>query len=248
MSLWVMGDTHLSLGAGVNKKMDRFGTRWTNHTEKIAARWSSVVRDGDTVVLPGDISWASSLESAAEDFRFLDALPGKKLISKGNHDYWWTTASKMKAFFSEIGVESIDFLHNNAHAAEGAVLAGTRGWFLEEKHQSEKFDADYPKLVRRECERLSHSLNEAARLRAEHGILPPPLVFLHFPPVFGDFRLDPLIDVMEEHGVLACYFGHIHGLYDVPPYTEYRGIRFINAAADYLDFTPLLVRVPGRKA
>lgn len=232
-----MGDTHLSFGAGVNKPMDRFGSRWTNHAEKIEKRWTAVVAPADTVAVPGDVSWAKTLEEAEADFRFLASLPGKKLLGKGNHDYWWTSVSKMRRFLEERGIEGIDFLHNDAYAAEGRVLAGSRGWFLEEKQQT-AFATDYGKLVNRECERLELSLRAADALREKEGIAAPPLVFLHFPPVWGDFRVEELIDVMERHGVRECWFGHIHGKYAEPAHISYRGIRFTNSAADYLDFIP----------
>ena len=244
MSLWVMADTHLSFSPGVSsngvcvsKPMDRFGGRWTNHAEKIARRWSAVVEAGDTVVIPGDISWAGKLEEAEADLRFLASLPGRKLLGKGNHDYWWTSLSRMRRFLEERGIGEIDFLYNNAFCVEGRVLAGSRGWFLEE-HQQTAFDTDYAKLVNRECERLELSLTAADKLRNEHGIDAPALVFLHFPPVWGDFRVDELLDVMLRHGVRECWYGHIHGQYEEPPHFEYRGIRFTNAAADYLDFLP----------
>ena len=241
MSLYVMGDTHLSFGAGVNKPMDRFGSRWTNHAQKIAARWSAVVTPEDTVVVPGDISWADTLEESEADLRFLASLPGKKLLGKGNHDYWWTSVSKMRRFLEESGIEGVDFLYNNAFAVSGRVLAGSRGWFLEEKQQAAAFSTDYAKLVNRECERLELSLRAADALRETEGIAEPPLVFLHFPPVWGDFRVDELLGVMERHGVKYCWFGHIHGRYDLPAAFTDRGIRFANAAADYLDFLPLKI-------
>ena len=243
MALWVMADLHLSLGRP--KPMNRFGPRWTDHAAKIDARWRALVRDGDTVAVPGDISWADDLEGAEPDFAFIDALPGKKLLCKGNHDYWWTSVSRMKAFFADRGFSTLDFLYNNAHAAEGMVLAGSRGWFLDERQQT-VIPADYGKLVNRERERLSISLDAAEKLREAEGIEGPPLVFLHFPPVYGDFRLDPLVDVMEAHGVTRCFAGHVHGQYCAPPFSEYRGIRFYNAAADYLDFYPLPVSAEGR--
>ena len=242
MSVWVIADLHLSFGKDVPKPMDRFGSRWENHAEKIARRWNAVVRPGDTVVMPGDFSWADTLSEAEADFRFLDALPGKKLLGKGNHDYWWTGVTKMKAFLAERGVSTVDFLYNNAHAAEGLALAGARGWFLEERQQT-AIEADYGKLVRREAERLNLSLEAAEELRRKEGIGEPPLVFLHFPPVWGDFRLDELVDLMRAHGVTRCWYGHIHGQYSQPPSFEWKGITFANAAADYLNFTPLPVRI-----
>ncbi|MBQ3859282.1 MAG: metallophosphoesterase [Clostridia bacterium] len=242
MSVWVIADLHLSFGKDVPKPMDRFGSRWENHAEKIARRWNAVVRPGDTVVMPGDFSWADTLSEAEADFRFLDALPGKKLLGKGNHDYWWTGVTKMKAFLAERGFSTVDFLYNNAHAAEGLALAGSRGWFLEERQQT-AIEADYGKLVRREAERLNLSLEAAEELRRKEGIGEPPLVFLHFPPVWGDFRLDELVDLMRAHGVTRCWYGHIHGQYSQPPSFEWKGITFANAAADYLNFTPLPVRI-----
>lgn len=242
MSVWVIADLHLSFGKDVPKPMDRFGSRWENHAEKIARRWNAVVRPGDTVVMPGDFSWADTLSEAEADFRFLDALPGKKLLGKGNHDYWWTGVTKMKAFLAERGFLTVDFLYNNAHAAEGLALAGARGWFLEERQQT-AIEADYGKLVRREAERLNLSLEAAEELRRKEGIGEPPLVFLHFPPVWGDFRLDELVDLMRAHGVTRCWYGHIHGQYSQPPSFEWKGITFANAAADYLNFTPLPVRI-----
>ena len=238
MSVWAMADLHLSFGKP--KPMDRFGTRWEGHAEKIAERWRAVVRDGDTVVIPGDISWADDLSGAEADFAFIDALPGRKLFGKGNHDYWWTSVTKMTRFFAERGFSSLGFLYNNAVSAEGLVLAGSRGWFLDERQQT-VIPADYAKLVNRECERLTISLRAAEELRKAEGIDAPPLVFLHFPPVYGDFRLDPLIDVLTSFGVKRCYAGHIHGQYGAPPYGDFRGIRFYNIAADYLNFTPLPV-------
>ena len=242
MSVWVIADLHLSFGKDVPKPMDRFGSRWENHAEKIARRWNAVVRPGDTVVMPGDFSWADTLSEAEADFRFLDALPGKKLLGKGNHDYWWTGVTKMKAFLAERGFSTVDFLYNNAHAAEGLALAGARGGFLEERQQT-AIEADYGKLVRREAERLNLSLEAAEELRRKEGIGEPPLVFLHFPPVWGDFRLDELVDLMRAHGVTRCWYGHIHGQYSQPPSFEWKGITFANTAADYLNFTPLPVRI-----
>ena len=240
MAIWVIADLHLSFGAP--KPMDRFGSRWENHAEKLRDRWEAIVRKGDTVVVPGDISWADTIEEAESDFAFLDALPGRKLLGKGNHDYWWTSAAKMKRFFAEHGFSSMDFLYNNAHCAEGHVLAGSRGWFLDERQQT-VIPADYDKLVNRETERLSLSLAAAEKLRESEGIAAPPLVFFHFPPVFGDFCLTPLVDLMVSHGVKECWYGHIHGQYSMPPYADRMGIRFHNAAADYLNFTPLPVRL-----
>lgn len=234
MALYTLADLHLS--CSVDKPMDKFGSRWTDHTAKIRRRWTALITDNDTVVVPGDISWGMNLEEAAEDFRFIEALPGKKLLGKGNHDFWWTSASKMKKFLADINVSSVEFLHNNAHTAGGFLISGSRGWFIEEKQQNMIFSTDYDKLVNREVMRLELSLMEAEKLRTDRN--EEILVFLHFPPVFGDFVCRPLIDIMKKYGVKRCFFGHIHGKYNLPRETVYDGITLSLISADFLNFVP----------
>lgn len=234
MALYTLADLHLS--CSVDKPMDKFGSRWTDHTAKIRRRWTALITDNDTVVVPGDISWGMNLEEAAEDFRFIEALPGKKLLGKGNHDFWWTSASKMKKFLADIDVSSVEFLHNNAHTAGGFLISGSRGWFIEEKQQNMIFSTDYDKLVNREVMRLELSLMEAEKLRTDRN--EEILVFLHFPPVFGDFVCRPLIDIMKKYGVKRCFFGHIHGKYNLPRETVYDGITLSLISADFLNFVP----------
>ncbi|WP_418271735.1 metallophosphoesterase, partial [Intestinimonas sp.] len=130
MALFAIGDTHLSLSA--NKPMDVFGGGWTGYVDKLSAGFRELVAPEDTVVIAGDVSWGMSLEEAEKDFAFLDALPGKKLLLKGNHDYWWTTVSKMTRFFAEHGFTTLKILHNNCHFCGETALCGTRGWFYEE--------------------------------------------------------------------------------------------------------------------
>lgn len=234
MALYTLADLHLS--CSVDKPMDKFGSRWTDHTSKIRRRWTALITDNDTVVVPGDISWGMNLEEAAEDFRFIESLPGKKLLGKGNHDFWWTSASKMKKFLADIDVSSVEFLHNNAHTAGGFLISGSRGWFIEEKQQNMIFSTDYDKLVNREVMRLELSLMEAKKLRTDRN--EEILVFLHFPPVFGDFVCRPLIDIMKKYDVKRCFFGHIHGKYNLPRETVYDGITLSLISADFLDFVP----------
>ena len=135
MSLFSIADLHLS--QTVNKPMDKFGSRWPNHTEKLIKRWNAVVTNNDTVIVPGDISWGISLEEALEDLLLIENLPGKKLIGKGNHDYWWGTLTKMKQFLDEHNISTIQFLYNNAYEVEDYIVCGTRGWYVEEKLQNE---------------------------------------------------------------------------------------------------------------
>lgn len=237
MALYTIADLHLS--GSVDKPMDKFGSRWTDHTEKIRRRWLSVVGENDTVVVPGDISWGMTLSEAEADLRFIESLPGKKLLGKGNHDFWWTSCAKMKKFMEDIGVTSVDFLHNNAHRADGFLIAGSRGWFIEEKLQNDIFDADYSKLVNREVMRLEASITEAEKLRTSDS--EEILVFMHFPPVCGDFICQPIIDVMKKHSVTRCFCGHIHGRYELPPSWVYDDVKVSLISADHLNFCPLMV-------
>ncbi len=235
MSLFSIADLHLSLAA--EKPMDVFGPRWTDHARKIEKNWRAIVTGDDTVVLPGDISWAMSLEEARTDLAFLDALPGKKLIGKGNHDFWWSTMTKMTAFTEKNGFTTLRFLYNNAYAVENYVVCGTRGWYVEEHLQNAREDAEYGKIVARESARLRMSLTEAEKLRGENT---PVLVYLHFPPVFRTFVCRELVDVLHEFSVRHCYFGHIHGVYNVPRSAEFEGIRMTMISADFLNFVPMI--------
>lgn len=238
MSLYVMADLHLSSDG--SKSMAVFGSRWTDYMEKIRKNWTAVITDEDTVIVPGDISWALKLEDALEDFRFLDALPGKKLIGKGNHDFWWSTVSKMNAFLEENGLHSIQFLYNNAYRFDDCIVCGTRGWFLEENQQNTVGEVDYSKIVDREVIRLRLSLDQAVKLRKEHDEKDLPiLVFLHFPPVWNGFICQEILDTLKEYGIKTCYFGHIHGAYYTPRMTEHDGLELVLTAADYLNFCPM---------
>lgn len=238
MALFSISDLHLSLATP--KPMDVFGHRWQGYTEKLRQRWCAVVSDKDTVVIPGDVSWAMKLHEAEADLKFIDSLPGKKIIGKGNHDYWWSTLGKMNAFLEKIGVTTISFLHNNAYIAEEHIICGTRGWFLEERLQNIN-DADYTLVAAREASRLKAGLDEAMKLReTEEGQGLPIIAYLHFPPVFGDFVCEEMVSLMKEYGVSHCFYGHIHGKYDVPKTTVYDSIPMTIISADYLDFIPYL--------
>ena len=163
MSVYAIGDLHLSLGSP-EKTMEVF-RGWQDYQRRLAENWRALVRPEDTVVLAGDISWAMRLSDTLADFRFLDALPGRKLLMKGNHDYWWTTRRKMEAFFAAEGLTTLGILHNNAVEAQGAFLCGSRGWLFE---GSQKYD---PLIVAREEGRIRRSLESAPRsAMADHGV------------------------------------------------------------------------------
>lgn len=239
MAVYTIADLHLA--HAVNKPMAKFGHRWTGHTEKIAKRWRALVEDGDTVVVPGDISWAMTLEEAKEDLRFIDRLPGRKLLSRGNHDYWWASLAKMKAFCETCGITTIEFMQNSAHLAENRIIAGSRGWYIEQRLQNTPMPTDYEKIVNRECLRIGMSLDEADKLKIEHPDAET-VVFLHFPPVFGDFVCAPIVETLKVRGITDCYFGHIHGVYNVPGDFQHEGIRMHLISADFIDFYPVKVK------
>ena len=224
MSLYVIGDLHLSFGC--DKPMDVFGGRWENYTEKLRDGFSTV-RPEDTTVLCGDLSWGMSLAEALEDFRFIHALPGRKIILKGNHDYWWTTATQAARFLAENGIDSIEFLNNNCLLYGETALCGSRGWSLEAFGATEHDK----KMLRRELMRLEASLKAAGEREK--------LVFLHYPPKLLTGEWTEAIDLMCAYGVQRCWYGHLHGAGRALAYEgEYRGIRFRLAAADHVHFIP----------
>ena len=224
MSLYVIGDLHLSFGC--DKPMDVFGGRWENYIEKLREGFSTVSPE-DTTVLCGDLSWGMSLAEAREDFRFIDALPGRKIILKGNHDYWWTTAAQAKRFFAENGIDSIEILYNNCLFYGETALCGTRGWTFETGADS----AHDRKIQRRELMRLEASLKAAGDREK--------LVFLHYPPKLLTGEWTEAIELMREHGVQNCWYGHLHAAGCAQAFEgEERGIRFRLVSADHLHFYP----------
>lgn len=225
MALFVIGDTHLSLS--VNKPMDIFGG-WQNYMQRLENNWRAIVRKEDTVVIPGDVSWGMSLEQAKADFRFLENLPGKKILMKGNHDYWWTTKSKMDRFLEENGFSTLTVLHNNSICAEGVSLCGSRGWMFEQGQEHDK------KLISREVGRIKASLESAQRFGKQEKIM-----FLHYPPVFMGDSIPEFLQVMKQFGVTRCYYGHIHSQGCRYAFEgEWEGIKLSLVSADFLKFTP----------
>ena len=233
MSIFAIADLHLALG--IDKPMDVFGGRWSNYMEKLKNNWIEIVRDTDTVIIPGDVSWATYIESAFEDFKYIELLPGKKIISKGNHDYWWTTASKLNKYLNENQFSTLSFMHNNAFLVENYAVCGTRGWKCPGE---DDFKKDDEKIYNREIERLELSLKSS--LKFEHS---EKLVFMHYPPVTAKSQASGFIDVMKKYGITRCYYGHLHGE-GIKGAIEgqFEGIMLGLISADYLNFVPLLVR------
>jgi len=240
MALFVMADTHLSFST--DKPMDIFGQRWIGHAQKIRDHWMDTVSAEDTVVIPGDISWGMNLEESLPDFLFLQSLPGKKILLKGNHDYWWDTMTKMTAFNQENGLDSISYLHNNAYRCEDFILCGSRGWYTEGKRVVTANEIDTEKIVAREVGRLRASLQAGHALReqvlSEEGFAPEILVFLHFPPYFTGYICDELVLELYRFDIKRCYFGHIHGNYQEAMVRHYLDIEFTMISADHLQFVP----------
>ena len=239
MALFTIADLHLSHGS--DHAMDVFGSRWQNYVTKLEKSWRAVVGENDTVIIPGDISWALHLADAREDFAFLESLPGRKLLSKGNHDFWWETAAKLGRFFDENGFRSFSLLYNNAHIVEDFIVCGTRGWFLEEEQQQTVGKVDFAKIVNREVLRLQLSLQAAQKLRTGEHAEKEILVFLHFPPVWNSFECREILDVLRAAGVERCYHGRIHGIYSKPMVQQLEGLKLINVASDFLNFVPLRI-------
>lgn len=238
MSLYVIADLHLAT-ADASKSMEVFGKRWHNYIEKLNNNWSRVITDNDTVIIPGDISWGLTTLDARQDLVWLNSLPGKKIILKGNHDFWWSTISKLNTFFAENNITTISVLNNNAIEVEGRILAGSRGWFTDKSMQNAEENVDYDKIVNREAIRLDMSLSQAKALQGDSD--KEILVFLHFPPVWSDFVCRPILDVLKKHKISKCYFGHIHGSYSQPESFEFENISFSMISADFLDFMPKIL-------
>ena len=238
MAIFVIADLHLDTKSN-EKSMEVFGNRWRDYVHKIQKNWTRLVGPEDTVIVPGDISWALNLEAALPDLKWIDTLPGKKILMKGNHDFWWSTASKMQKMFEEHEIQSISLLNNNAFEVENYILAGSRGWFTDRSMQNTAQNIDYEKIVRREIIRLKLSLDEAKKIQDGSG--KEILVFLHFPPVWGDFYCEEILQLLNSYGIKRCYFGHIHGSYTSPASFCAHNIQFQMISADYLDFIPQII-------
>jgi len=227
MALYAIGDLHLCLGAP--KPMDIFGGAWVGYMEKLK-EGLSVIRPEDTTVLLGDLSWALGLDAAQADFAWIDAIPGRKIILKGNHDYWWSTAAKFYKFCEQNDFHDQWILNNNCYFYEDWAICGTRGWFFEE----EKSGTHDEKVFRRELIRLETSLKAAGDREK--------LVFLHYPPRYRGYECPEILQLLESYGVRSCYYGHLHGeSHKLALQGPWNGIDYRLVAADYVDFKPVTV-------
>lgn len=263
MAIYTIGDLHLSFHE--NKPMNIFGDNWDNHEEKIKNNWIENVKENDLVVIPGDFSWSTYLKNTYEDFKYLNSLPGKKLLLKGNHDYWWTTLTSMRNFLKENEFETIDFIYNTAYEYENTIIAGTRGWSQTEESEDKK-------LLNREALRLELSLQEAMKLKNEtesklnsdkesenakevkkvkegfdnENTEKEIIVFMHYPPItksnLANNEENEFIQIMKKYNVKRCYYGHLHGIAIKEAVEgEFLGINFKLVSADGLDFKLLKI-------
>ena len=234
MSIFVIGDLHLSFNQ--NKPMDIFGENWIGHEEKIKQDWIKKVKENDLVIIPGDFSWETYLENTELDFGFLNNLPGKKLLLKGNHDYWWTTLTNMKKFLKEKNFTNIDFLYNNSYEYDDKIICGTRGWSIAD-HETDK------KLINRELIRLELSLKNGIE---QYGNQKEIIVFMHYPPITKSTILSnqeaDFVNLMKKYNVKRCYYAHLHGV-SINDAIEgnIEGIEFKLVSADGLDFKLLQI-------
>ena len=224
VALYAISDLHLPLG--VNKPMDIFGSKWENYVERLFGNWQSIVKSNDTVVLPGDFSWATYINDAKKDFEYLNKLNGKKILLKGNHDYWWETMSKMKKFLAENGFDSISILQNNSYLYKDIAICGTRGWII-------TGNADDKMIYEREYGRLELSLKSAPPDKRK-------FVFLHYPPILPNNSENPIIELMKKYNVEKCIYGHLHAKSSEKAVKgEVGGIKYLLVSCDYLGFMPI---------
>lgn len=200
MAIYTIADLHLSFST--DKPMDIFGTNWENYEEKIKEDWLKKVRKEDYIILPGDFSWAMYLEETVKDFEFINKLPGKKILLKGNHDYWWTTVTNMRKFLKENNFANIDFLHNNSFEIENKIIVGTRGWILSE-------DLEDKRLTKREADRLELSISNGIK---EYGNEKEIIAFMHYPPITKNYQNTEYINVLKKYNIKKCYYGHLHSI------------------------------------
>ena len=237
MALYAIGDLHLCLGAP--KPMDIFGGAWVGYMDKLR-EGLSVITEDDTTILLGDLSWSLDLPNAKADFAWINEIPGKKIILKGNHDYWWTTRRQMDLFFEQNGYDTLRIVHNDAVAVDDKyAVCGTRGWMCPDTLEdgTTRFsDPHDEKIFQRELGRLKLSLDSVPE-HVQHKI-----VMFHYPPVNGKLEKSALVELMQQYGVDTCLYGHLHSYAMHNSLKgEHWGIDFHLVSADYLGFMPKLI-------
>lgn len=227
MAVYTIADLHFTFGT--DKPMQIF-SGWQDYEKRVSDNWKAIVKPEDTVVLVGDLSWGIDLDESLEDFKFVDNLPGEKLLVKGNHDYWWNTVSKMEKFFADNNITTLHFLHNNSYIRDGMALCGTRGWLYNQSAELDK------KVFARELIRLEASLKSSNDFDGEK------VAFLHYPPVMDGEVCVEIHNILKQYGVERCFFGHIHTRNnDLKNGFEFDGIRYRLISSICVDFVPIIV-------
>ncbi|MBQ6018156.1 MAG: metallophosphoesterase [Clostridiales bacterium] len=237
MAIYALADLHLCLSCP-EKSMEYVWSAWDNYVQRIKENWEAVVTAEDTVLIPGDISWATYVDKAEEDFRFISELPGRKLLSRGNHDYWWTTMKKMEEFFEQKGFKDLGFVRTNVAEADGCLISGTRGWMIETRDAIS--GSDNKKIYDRERLRIQmciDKLNEADPEHAKKHIL-----MIHYPPITSNMGFTEFAHQMAQGGIDICVYGHLHGKSHKKAFEgDFEGTKFICTSADFVGFKPVKI-------
>lgn len=233
MKIFAIGDLHLSFDENIHKPMDKFGPGWEEHTEKLERNWRRLVSEEDIVLIPGDISWALRIEEALADFEWIHALPGKKILSKGNHDLWWSRITYLNSLYDDI-----IFLQNDCYVTDdpGIVIAASRGWPYP---GSDEYTEHDEKIYARELLRMGMGLEAAKKAAPDARVI----ACLHYPPAGPSGRETEFTKLLEKYGVWKCVYGHLHGMpaYNTGIKGRCRGVEYILASFDYLDGVPKLI-------
>ncbi|SFB18300.1 metallophosphoesterase [Clostridium frigidicarnis] len=228
MALYAIADLHLALST--DKPMDIFGENWYKHDEKIKENWINKVTKDDTVLIAGDISWSMKMEEGVNELQWIHELPGKKIISKGNHDYWWASISKLNKLY-----EDISFIQNNFFTYKDYAICGTRGWICPGSYNFKEKDE---KIYAREQIRLRLSLDEAKKAGYEKIIC-----MMHYPPTNEKLESSAFTEIFKEYNIEKVIYGHIHGASKNSKLLrgDIDGVQYIFTACDYIDFDPLII-------
>ena len=233
MSIYAIGDLHLSFGT--DKPMNVFGANWENYEEKLKLNWNNSIKAKDTVLLPGDFSWATYLKDTQKDFEYLNSLNGRKILLKGNHDYWWTTLKSMREFLKENNFQNIDFIYNQAIELEEALIVGTRGWSFNDTENSEK-------MLNREVSRLEMSIKDAKEKNENKKII----CMMHYPPTNNNIiekkEKSKYLELMKKYGITDCIYGHLHGnSHQDAVEGNIDGVNLKLVSSDYIGFKPIKI-------
>lgn len=236
MSIYAMSDLHLAI-SDPDKTMEVFGNGWDNYMQRIKENCEAVLKEGDTLLMPGDISWVMYLKDGYEDFKFINDLPGKKIIGRGNHDYYWTTAKKLREKFSEWGFDSLEIVRNNCIPVEDCLVTGTRGWKFP---WDDDFSSEDRKILDRELIRIGLCARALADGDPEHRYRH--ILMLHYPPLSKDHEVTEFTEVIEKYDIDLCIYGHLHGRSHLKAFEGKRdgeGPLYRCVSGDFLKFKPL---------